>query len=207
MKIKSEWILKGLVESTFVVGSILMALAVDGWSENRGFAEIADQSLGIFQREILQNRARIADVNPYHAGIQDLLGKMRGEAPEAFEVRTVMEGLEVPVLQNTAWQTAVATGALTHMEFEVVSALSLTYSLQDRFAGRETRPRSREPDRGSQEAAVLEALDYLTSLTADESELLGVYNQALEILNAHRGIGHKDPEPTDQPTPFEETHR
>ena len=77
MQVKNNWVLKALVESLFIAGSILMALAVDEWSENRDFAELADQSLGIFEREILQNRARIADVDPYHKGIQDLLGARR----------------------------------------------------------------------------------------------------------------------------------
>ena len=47
----SKWILKGIVESVFVVGSILLALAVDEWAQERENAELADQSLAIFERE------------------------------------------------------------------------------------------------------------------------------------------------------------
>jgi len=126
-----KWIVKGLVESIFVVGSILMALAVDQWSQDRDFAELADQSLGIFEREILQNQARVEDVAPYHQGIRDILAQMRQLPDRGMDLRNIMEGLTPPVLLNTAWETSLATGALTHMDFEVVSALSLTYSIQD----------------------------------------------------------------------------
>ena len=47
-----KWILKGLVESSFVVASILMALAVDEWAQNKEYEDLASQSLEIFEREI-----------------------------------------------------------------------------------------------------------------------------------------------------------
>ena len=131
-----KWIVKGLVESLLVMGSILVALAVDEWAQNREYAELADQSLVIFQREIVQNRARLEDAAPYHQGIRDLLSQMRLDPEASTDIRSIMEGLEAPVLLNTAWETALATGALTHMGFEVVSVLSLTYSIQEAFENR-----------------------------------------------------------------------
>ena len=187
----AKWILKGLVESAFVVGSILLALAVDEYAQNREYAELADQSLGIFEREIRQNRARLEDVAPYHQGIRDLLGQMRSYPDRVVDVRSVLEGLTPPVLLNTAWETALATGALTHMEFEVVSALSLTYSIQDGFANRTrverprfTSPEGLTPFQNRQQ--VDEAYDYLATLTRDESELLTVFDQALAMIAAQR---------------------
>lgn len=194
----AKWILKGLVESLFVVGSILLALAVDEWAQNREYAELADQSLGIFEREIRQNRARLEDAAPYHQGIRDLLGQMR-ELPEArMDIRSVMEGLTPPVLLNTAWETSLATGALTHMQFEVVSALSLTYSIQEGFANRTRleRPRFSAPESLSAQESreqVEEAYDYVSALARDESELLSVFDQALELIATHRM-----PDPTDE---------
>ena len=193
----AKWILKGLVESLFVVGSILLALAVDEWAQNREYAELADQSLGIFEREIRQNRARLEDAAPYHQGIRDLLGQMR-ELPEArMDIRSVMEGLTPPVLLNTAWETSLATGALTHMEFEVVSALSLTYSIQEGFANRTRleRPRFSAPESLSAQESreqVEEAYDYVSALARDESELLSVFDQALELIATHRMLDHMD---------------
>lgn len=188
---KAEWLVRGLVESFFVVGSILLALAVDEWAENRNFDELADQSLGIFEQEILQNRNRIDDGLPYHQGIRDLLAQMLLTQPPTVDIRSIMEGLEAPVLLSTAWETALATGALTHMDFEVVRALSLTYSIQEGFT---TGSRSDRPRFGSMEGLtgpevaeqIQDAHDYVASLTGDEAELLTVFGQALELIGSYR---------------------
>lgn len=186
-----KWIIKGLIESIFVVGSILMALAVDEWSQNKDYAEIAGQSLGIFEGEIRRNQARLEDVAPYHRGIGDLLSQMRMMPEEVTDVRSIMEGLTPPVLLNTAWETALATGALTHMDFEVVSALSLTYSIQEGFESRSRLERPRFSGvEGISHARAQEQLDeayeYVAGLTRDESELLTVFHQALELIATHR---------------------
>lgn len=193
----ARWIMKGLVESVFVVGSILLALAVDEWAQNQEYAELADQSLGIFDREIRQNRARLEDATPYHTGIRDLLSQMRAAPTPPGEIASILEGLEPPVLLNTAWETALATGALTHMEFAVVSALSLTYSMQETFADRSQRelPRfsSRTPaDRRTPPADLDRAHRYVSELTRDETELMAVFDQALELIATHRVRGHED---------------
>jgi hypothetical protein len=198
---EKRWILKGLVESAFVVASILMALAVDEYSQNRDYADLADQSLRIFEREINQNRARVEDVAPYHQGIRQLLGQMRATTPAAMDSRPVMEGLTVPVLLDTAWETALATGAMAHMDFEIVSALSLTYSIQKDFEERSrlNRPRFVGPETVSEfqnRQQVDRAFDFVSSLARDESDLLTIFDQALETIAEHRGHTGSH-EPTD----------
>ena len=73
------------------------------------------------------------------------------------------------------------------MEFAIVSALSLTYSRQQRFT--ETSQSSLPPVLRINQClapSVREQIDlarsYLTSLTRDEVELQTVYRQALEII-------------------------
>jgi hypothetical protein len=182
-----KWILKGLVESVFVVASILLALAVDEWAQNKEYEELADQTLVIFQREIVQNRARLVDVSPYHGGIRDLLGQMSAIEEENLDVRPFFEGLDPPVLLNTAWETALATGALTHMDFEIVSALSLTYSIQEGFQERvgDRRPSFAPPEILSapqRRQQVSEAHAYVMDLTRGETELIAVYDEALTLI-------------------------
>jgi hypothetical protein len=46
----------------------------------------------------------------------------------------MLEGFQSAILVSTAWETAVATGALGYMGYDVVAGLSLTYNLQDRLA-------------------------------------------------------------------------
>jgi hypothetical protein len=108
-----------------------------------------------------------------------------------------MEGLQTPVLLNAAWETALATGALNHMDFEVVSALSLTYSIQDGFQTRSRleRPRFVGPE-GLSDSGMIEQLDeayeYVNGLTRDESELVAIFDQALTMIHEHRDAGHVD---------------
>lgn len=206
MRFKSEWILKAMVESVLVVGSILLALAVDEWAEEQEYARLADQSLSIFEQEIVANQRRLEDAAPFHQGILQVVGQMRFAPPAEIDLQSVMEGLQSPVMLNTAWETALATGALTHMPVEVVSALSLTYSIQERFTvqSRAERPRyswGQQVSAAEVTARAQEVYQYLAALTRDEAELRTVYEQALEMIRARRGTTAPD-----AADPREETH-
>jgi hypothetical protein len=197
MVLKTEWFVRGFVESVFVVGSILLALGVDEWTENRGFSDLADQSLGIFEQEIIQNRDRVADGLPYHQGIRDVLGQMMATPPPVIDLRRIMGDVEPPVLLNTAWETSLATGALTHMDFEVVSALSLTYSFQEDFTARSRADLPRIDGAEDQSARqvseqVRTAYEYVAALTQDEADLLTIFQEALTVVSQHRGAEAMD---------------
>ena len=124
-----------LVESVLVVGSILLALAVDEWNEDREFEDLASRSLVNFEREIQQNRLRVEDVTLFHGGLRDVLANMdaSGGAVPTTTIRNIMEGFQPALLVSTAWETAVATGALGYMDYDVVAGLSLTYNMQERL--------------------------------------------------------------------------
>lgn len=194
MRASQEWVVRALAESVLIVVSIVLALAVDEWRENRQNQELAQQSLEIFEREIRQNLSRIEDAAPYHAGLRDVIGGMSAREGAEADLRAAIEGLEPVVLLNTAWETALATGVLTHLEFASVSALSLTYSLQERFAeaSRSGMPRFSGSGGGDLRAAedqIEAAQTYLTTLARDEAELRTVYRQALEIIGSRLDSG------------------
>lgn len=184
-----EWVVRATIESALIVGSILLALAVDEWRDDRQHQELAGQALESFAREIRQNRVRVEDAAPYHRGLQQVMARMaHGEGgTSAADLRSVVEGLEPTVLLNTAWETALATGALNYMSYETVSALSLTYSLQERF---EEFSRSGMPDLNSLanvsddelRVGIQRALSYVQELSQREQELIGIYGQALQHI-------------------------
>ena len=185
--------LRVVIESFFIVLSILAALAVDNWSEAKRHQELAHQSLRIFERELRQNLARIEDVAPYHSGLRSVVAEAMANPGQAPDMRSIVEGLKPTVLLNTAWQTALATGALTHIDVETVSALSLTYSIQERFRehARSALPRisiAGELPPDEMERTVYQTYAYLNDLVAGEQELRGVYEQAIEMIrNSIRG--------------------
>lgn len=184
-----EWIIRATVESVLIVTSILLALAVDEWRENEGHEELANQALLSFAREIRQNQARIEDAAPYHRGLRQVIARLAYDerGGSAADLQSVVEGLEPTVLLNTAWETAVATGALNYMGYETVSALSLTYSLQERFEdfSRTRLPRLNPLGTSSESelrVAIRQALNYVQELSQREQELIGIYQQALHLI-------------------------
>jgi hypothetical protein len=176
------------VESVLVVGSILLALALDEWNEDREFEDLARRSLANFEREIQQNRLRLEDVTPFHGGLRDVLANMdaRGADVPATTIRNVLEGFQPALLVSTAWETAVATGALGYMDYDVVAGLSLTYNLQERLV---TLNRSGMNDllvggfrSGEPDLLVYTANRYMRELTEAEQGLQGVYDLVLGLL-------------------------
>ena len=118
-----------------MIGSILLALAVDEWSEDREYQEHANRSLANFEKEISHHRVRVEGVTLFHGGLRDVLAHMNtgGAAVPAATIRNIMDGFQPAILVNTAWETEVATGGLGYMEDDVVAGLSLTYGLQERL--------------------------------------------------------------------------
>jgi hypothetical protein len=185
---RRSWISRVLVESVLVVGSILLALALDEWNQDRDYQDLATLSLANFEREIQQNRLRLEDVTLFHAGLRDVLANMdaRGEAIPVTTVRNMMEGFQPAILVSTAWETAVATGALGYMDYDVVSGLSLTYNMQERLV---TLNRSGLNDilvgglrSGETELLVYMANRYMRELTEAEQGLQGVYDLVLSLI-------------------------
>ena len=111
---RRAWISRVLVESILVVGSILLALALDEWNEGQDYQDLATLSLVNFEREIQQNRLRLEGVTPFHVGLRDVLANMDTGGADVYTtmVRNILESFQPAILVSTAWETAVAAGAL-----------------------------------------------------------------------------------------------
>jgi len=197
---RPAWLLRMAVESVLIIVSILAALAVDGLRDNANNRKLADQSLHIFRREIRQNLARLSDDALYHDGLRTVVRQAYQDPSQKVDLRSIAEGLQPTVLLNTAWQTALATGALTHIDVETVSALSLTYSIQQRFAddSRALLP-ARLANGGllmdNSRVTLEETYAYVNHLVRGEQELRGVYEQALQLLDVTLGNKILRPDP------------
>jgi hypothetical protein len=101
-----------------------------------------------------------------------------------------MDAMQPVVLTSSAWQTAVATGALGRMDFELVSALTLTYNTQMRFDGKYNANLERLllPDNlrvENLDITIYNAARFVAGVTASESELGAYYAQTLELLSQY----------------------
>ena len=80
------------------------------------------------------------------------------------------------------------------MDYQAVSALSLTYSIQNRFqelhnAGLGELLRAANLSGENMSATIYAASRYMSDVTRAENELQVVYQQALELIRAYAGNG------------------
>jgi type II secretory pathway pseudopilin PulG len=186
-----DWMARILIESVLVVFSILAALGVNQWQNTKQNDEKATQAIAAFRREIEQNRARLVSVAPVHRGLRDAVQALGGtgmlSTAEQFHQNLPPDQLRPPFLTETVWETSLTTGAIPHIEFDIVNALSLTYSIQERFTefSRTSMPtlaRGVSVPPEEMPAAVREVIVYLADLSRGEAELLAAYEEVLRIL-------------------------
>ena len=185
----SVWLPRVLFESALITVSILLALALDEWRDDRQDIETVEIALSNFIKEIRLNRARVDDAAPFNQGLRDVLARRQqlGDIRSSNEFIDMMESYNPVVLQATAWETALATGSVAKMEYELVSALSLTYGLQSRYlqTTRDGMTDLMRPENLLEEKlplTVYNAVRYLNDVSAMETELSIVYGEAETVI-------------------------
>ena len=194
----SVWLPRVIFESALITVSILLALGLDEWRENRETEATIRQALSNFLSEIEQNKARVDDAAPVNQGLHDVMEQRykHGDIHSMSDFIAIMDSYSPVVLQSTAWETALAPGSLAEMDYGLVSALSLTYGLQSRYeqtnrgaVSRLTNPQVLTSD--TLDLAVYNSLQHLKDVTTMETELAVVYTEASGVieLNWQRLVG------------------
>jgi hypothetical protein len=185
----SVWLPRVIFESALITVSILLALGLDEWRENRETETTIRQAVSNFLSEIRQNKARVDDAAPFNLGLYEVidLRHRNGEIKTMTDFIGMMDSYSPVSLQSTAWETALATGSLAKMDYSLVSALSLTYGLQSRYdqANRGAKARLTNPQvltDESLELSIYNSLQYLKEVTGMETELAIVYSEATDVI-------------------------
>lgn len=188
-KSTAVWLPRVLFESALITMSILLALGLDEWRETRQDIETVEQAMSNFVSEIRQNKARVDDAAPFNRGLSDVLEQRHvdGDISSSSEFINIVESYTPVVLQSTAWDTALATGSVAKMEYNLVAALSLTYGLQSRYqqTSRGGMAELMSPENLSSdrlEWAIYNSVRYLDDVTSMETELGVVYEQAEAVI-------------------------
>lgn len=202
-KATAVWLPRVIFESALITVSILLALGLDEWRENRETEETIKMALTNFLSEIAQNKARVDDAAPFNQGLHDVIDRRHqaGDISSISDFISIIDSYSPVVLQSTAWETALATGSLANMDYSLVSALSLTYGLQSRYEqtnrgaiSRLTSPQVLTND--TLDLAVYNSLQYLKDVTGMEMELGVVYTEAaLVVQSAWLTMSGESPEP------------
>lgn len=190
-KAVSVWLPQVVIESILIVVSILVALGLDSWRQNRDDEEFVRTALSNFEIEIRQNQARIEDAAPLSKGLRVVLSQHYGvgDIDTVDHFVNMVEFYSPAALQSTAWDTALATGSLAKMEYGLATALSLTYSLQERY-DHSTRTGMSDlisPQYLSEDKlnlAVYNSIRFLDDVARMEEELGVTYIEASRIIRA-----------------------
>jgi hypothetical protein len=172
-----ELLSKALFESALIVFSILLALAINEWKEDRDNQRLASQALENFEREIQENSGRVERSFPYHRHLSEAFKRARF----LTEVEG-WHGISSPVLQDTAWQTALATNAFGQIRYETVSALSQVYTSQKSFEKIADDVVTSLVNQGLSDATK----GLMNDLLIAEMGLRSAYEQALKRIHAER---------------------
>lgn len=123
-----------LLEATFVVLGVVLALAANEWREARALGRQADAALETLRQELTTNRAAVAEALDYHLGLTQQLRALSASGEEPEDHRLFARGYVAPAdLHHTAWDVAGATGVLASMPYEDVLVLSGIYEAQREY--------------------------------------------------------------------------
>ena len=125
-----------LGEILLIVVGIMLALYLQNRNEMQKTQEAVATTLSFIEAEISSNKNRIKNVQEYHDMIKDTLGGMdRKDLPQTEEEADGMfgfwRGMQIPRLQNSAFQTGIQTGISKELDPELLQKLNDLYTLQD----------------------------------------------------------------------------
>lgn len=178
-----------MIESALIVVSILVALGLDEWRDNRQDEELVRFALSNFLSEMQQNKLLVEDSVPFNQGLRSVLSRHYDDNDIASvdDFVTMVESFTPSNLNSAAWETALATGSLAKMEYKIVSTLSVTYNLQNRYlvASRAGQTDAMNPKSLAEDdlrLAAYNSIRYLDSIASMETELGDFYGQAIAVV-------------------------
>ena len=125
------------VQTFSVVLGVLLALAIGEWSREREEHQQVQTALKALRAEIEANRAEVVKGLKYIADTDaDMAAKAKADPPS--EPRSCTEtpgwhGVASPLLLDSAYQTAIATQTLAHMDFNQAQQVAVVYAKQREF--------------------------------------------------------------------------
>ena len=183
--------LRIVLEVVLIAVGVFVGLIGDQWREDRENREMAVTTLRRLRVEVDTNRKAVAAVQEYHATAHTQLRARRD--PQAAVGRPALNaGLQPVFFEQTAWDLAIATQALTHIDSELAFRLSRIYGVQQSIGeltkgvtqAMYLRPPFEFPE-GFANAVEI----YLGELAAFEPKLIEMYDDVLPRIDAALGAG------------------
>ena len=190
----THWLLEGV----FIVVSVVLGFSLTEFGQYRNERELAARMLASVRAEVEYNRATLAPYIPLHRAWLEALrsedpSKGTGSAIDVlFDTRPELPAefkTNVPLLRRAAWDTALSTGALRLIDYDLAAALSEIYGMQE-YAGT-TFPRLFSDasffDPSARSATIRLAQTTMQEMTFAEDSLLAMYDKHLPAIRARAG--------------------
>jgi hypothetical protein len=134
---------KYLGEGLLIVFSVLFALFINKWFEDRQTESKKQTALTSITKELETNAAILKNWKERHKSIRDRITRIiDGEEDSLkaelmnydflnFGLLTGNQSLIDAILTNTAWESAKSTGIISEFDFETTQKLTHVYALQE----------------------------------------------------------------------------
>jgi hypothetical protein len=186
-----HWLLEGL----FIVVSVVLGFAVSEYGKARDDRVLARRMLASIQAEVEHNRQILEPFIPIHRAWRDTLQRKdaaggSGSAVELFfearpDLPTEIKA-NVPLLRRAAWDTAVSSGGLRLIDYDLAAGLSEMYRMQDyaysTFGAMFAQPAFFDP--AGRVGTFKQAQTMIEEMTWAEEAVLGLYDKHLPAIRA-----------------------
>ena len=123
-----------LLQITLITVGVFLGLLADEWREGRQQRALADSTLQRLRVEVAANRESIEAVLEYHQGLRNRVSLFVESSTSrtfpAFIAQTQFGGIRPVIFEDSAWDIAVATGAVGYIDSELAFEISRTYTAQ-----------------------------------------------------------------------------
>lgn len=129
--------LKGwIIESMLICVSILLAFWLDDWGEQRNLDNRTNIAMCNVKDEMQFNYALLTeDYSPRHTQlityITQTVERLQQESAPSKAIRMIDRPIFTKQLRNTAWELAIETGYLLHVDFSMATEIASVYDLQE----------------------------------------------------------------------------
>ena len=189
---------KAVLESILIVFSVILALSVSDWADQRRTAHRVEEMRGYLIREIRTNRDNLDTPGfiPRHEGLKRAFYQ-GGGTPERIQVTRAMAepaiaqlfgggGLNLMTPRDAVWRSVSASDLFEHMDPEEVFMLAQVYKAQESLesvnqAGYDNALGLLDilSSESNTHRSMMRMTLYLEDLLQQERNLLRIYNQAL----------------------------
>jgi hypothetical protein len=172
-----------------IIFSILLALSLNEWKESRNNKQLAFITLKNFRTELGDNKKAIEgalrDQRMFLNSLEDQVAHLKAGKEKALRLPEI----NMPDVLTTAWETALGTRAMVHIDYDLITNLSELYlqqkwliSLEDKVFQAILSPYSYEKRNAENLARSLYVS--LKNIMEVEGKLLAMYDAAMQKIDA-----------------------